>query len=402
MHIAFFAMPSPGHVYPTLGIVAELTRRGHRVSYSITERLQEAVVEAGAHPVLRELGLKPGATTISRNLTGSDFVGFMSGQLDQLEAIYPVLSEAFAGDEPDLVVCEGSTLSWEGPLLADRWGVPVVHTFPTFASNEHWSLGNYMPRMSLVNRLRSLAFVVRLMKLLKSIDARLKADDLLNGTHPPQARLAYFPRAFQFAGETFDESYNFVGPCFNERAFQGSLEQSADPDRRLVVVTIGSGQWDWPEFFPACVAAFADLPWRFVIAVGGRNGPSRLDLGPVPENIEFHQWIPLQSLLPHADLHICSAGMGSAMESLYHGVPVLAIPHVADQFGVADRIVELGLGRKLDADEIDARSLREAVVGILGDEQARGNVREMQSLVRDAGGPAAAADIIEQVKKQNL
>jgi UDP:flavonoid glycosyltransferase YjiC (YdhE family) len=58
MHIAFFAAPSPGHVYPTLGIVAELTRRGHRVSYSITERLQEAVVEAGAHPVLRELGLK--------------------------------------------------------------------------------------------------------------------------------------------------------------------------------------------------------------------------------------------------------------------------------------------------------------------------------------------------------
>jgi len=104
----------------------------------------------------------------------------------------------------------------------------------------------------------------------------------------------------------------------------------------------------------------------------------------------------LLRVLPRADLHICSAGMGSAMESLYYGVPVLAIPHHADQPAVADRIAELGLGRKLRVDETDARSLREAAVGILGDEQVRGNVREMQSLVRDAGGPAAAADIIEQ------
>lgn len=401
MHIAFFASPSPGHVYPTLGIVAELTRRGHRVSYAVTERLQEAVAEVGAHPVLRKLGLKPGATTVSRNLTGSDFLRFMGGQLDQTAAAYPVLNEAFAGDEPDLVVCEGSSLSWEGPLLADRWGVPVVYIYPTFVSNEHWTLEQYLPRMSLAGKLRGLVFVIRLMKLLRSLDARLTADDLLNGKHPPQARLAFFPRAFQFAGETFDESFSFVGPCFSERAFQGSWEQSAGPDRRLVVVTIGSGQWDWSEFFHACVAAFAGLPWRFVIAVG-HNDPCGLGLGTVPENIEFHQRIPLQRLLPRADLFICSAGMGSAMEALYHGVPVLAIPHAADQFGVADRIVELGLGRKLAADETDGRSLREAVVGILGDEQVRGNVREMQSLIRDAGGPAAAADIIEQVKTPYL
>lgn len=397
MHIAFFASPSPGHVYPTLGIVAELTRRGHRVSYAVTERLQEAVAEVGAHPVLRKLGLKPGATTVSRNLTGGDFLRFMGGQLDQTAAAYPVLKEAFAGDEPDLVVCEGSSLSWEGPLLADRWGVPVVYIYPTFVSNEHWTLKKYLPRMGLAGKLRGLVFVMRLMKLLKSLEARLTVDDLLNGKHPPQARLAFFPRAFQFSGETFDESFSFVGPCFSERAFQGSWEHSAGPDRRLVVVTIGSGQWDWPEFFTACVAAFAGLPWRFVIAVG-HNDPHRLELGAVPENIEFHQRIPLLRLLPRADLFICSAGMGSAMEALYHGVPVLAIPHAVDQFGVADRIVELGLGRKLAADETNATSLREAVVGILGDEQVRRNAREMQSLIRDAGGPAAAADIIEQVK----
>jgi MGT family glycosyltransferase len=399
MHIGYFAPPMPGHVYPTLGIAAELTRRGHRVSYVISERLKEAVAETGACPVVHEPLPKPGAG-LSMQITGSAMVPFLNYQMDQLKSSYPVLSEVFAGDEPDLVVHDSAYLGLIGPVLAARWGVPSVQTYPSFASNKHWSLAKeYLPgqgRMSPAYP-RAIGLGIRLTKLLRSLGVRVDLGDFLKGTGA-RARLALFPRAFQFAGQTFDESFSFVGPCFSERAFQGSGEQPADPDRRLVIVTTYSGysgQRDWPEFFPACVAAFADLPWRFVIVVG-QNDPGELGLGTVPENIEFHQRIPLLRVLPRADLHICSAGMGSAMESLYYGVPVLAIPHHADQPAVADRIAELGLGRKLRVDETDARSLREAAVGILGDEQVRGNVREMQSLVRDAGGPAAAADIIEQ------
>jgi UDP:flavonoid glycosyltransferase YjiC (YdhE family) len=67
----------PGHVYPTLGIAAELTRRGHRVSYVISERLKEAVAETGACPVVHEPLPKPGAG-LSMQITGSAMVPFLN------------------------------------------------------------------------------------------------------------------------------------------------------------------------------------------------------------------------------------------------------------------------------------------------------------------------------------
>ena len=43
MHFAFICLPAAGHVNPTLPVVAELVRRGHRVTYATSERYAKAV-----------------------------------------------------------------------------------------------------------------------------------------------------------------------------------------------------------------------------------------------------------------------------------------------------------------------------------------------------------------------
>jgi len=43
MHISFITAPAPGHVYPTLPLVQELTRRGHRVSYATSPAFADMI-----------------------------------------------------------------------------------------------------------------------------------------------------------------------------------------------------------------------------------------------------------------------------------------------------------------------------------------------------------------------
>lgn len=48
MHIAFICLPAAGHVNPTLPVVAELVRRGHRVTYATSAKYADAVESVGA------------------------------------------------------------------------------------------------------------------------------------------------------------------------------------------------------------------------------------------------------------------------------------------------------------------------------------------------------------------
>jgi UDP:flavonoid glycosyltransferase YjiC (YdhE family) len=96
-------------------------------------------------------------------------------------------------------------------------------------------------------------------------------------------------------------------------------------------------------------------------------------------------------VLAHADVFVTHAGMGSAGESLWFGVPTVAIPQAVDQFTNAERLQAAGAGVHLPAEQVSAGSLRAAVREAL----ARGpRARELRDEVRGAGGAAASADAI--------
>ena len=47
-HIAMVSIPFPGHVNPSLALIRELVRRGHRVTYANDESYAATVRAAGA------------------------------------------------------------------------------------------------------------------------------------------------------------------------------------------------------------------------------------------------------------------------------------------------------------------------------------------------------------------
>ncbi|ANI42868.1 macrolide family glycosyltransferase [Mycolicibacterium vaccae] len=382
-HVAICVPVGTGHVNPTLGVAAELVARGHRVSYAATTAHAARVADTGAHLVpyrtlMDDAGPPP-------QFTGRDFAHAMTVALDEAEYVLPQVLSGFRDDAPNLVLHD-ATMAWWGRLAAATWSVPVVAGWPNLVGNRHWSMNRYVKVNFLqASMLRALWRVQRLARRYG-----LNAARLLQSAGA-DAQLVFLPREFQYAGDTFGPPYVFVGPCLTDRPSDGDWEPPAD--RATVLVSLGTAYHDRPDIFRACVAAFADTPWHVVLAIG--NTVDAGDLGTVPPHIEVHSAVPQLKVLPHAAAFVSHAGMGSTMESLAFGVPIVAVPQMTEQQANADRIAELGLGLRLSPAEVTAEALRAAVHEVTVSAQVAANLRDMQDRIGAAGGARAAADVIE-------
>jgi MGT family glycosyltransferase len=160
----------------------------------------------------------------------------------------------------------------------------------------------------------------------------------------------------------------------------------------VLLVSLGSAYSAPVGFYRACLDAFADLDRDVVVKVGPAVDPDAL--GPVPANASVHRWVPQLSVLAHASAFVTHAGMGGCSEGLWHGVPMVAVPQAVDQFGNADRLVELGVARRLDV-EATADELRAAVVELESSPEVAARCAALRTELRTAGGAAGAADVIE-------
>lgn len=373
-----------GHVNPTLGIVTELIHRGHEVTYWAPGMFAERIRETGAQfePVTSTWEQLDGGPP---QMHGKEFIRAMGLLLDETAAMVPRLSPA---RPPDLVLHDGP-LAWWGRVLAHHWEVPAVETWPNFVGNEHWSMNAYTKINPLSPR-----FLWQIFRIGRYLRHQGIGDigRFMQGTLAA-ARLVTIPRAFQYAGDTFT-AWDFVGPALTERTFQAGW---GPPDGNLPVllVSLGTAYNARPDFFRMMMSSAAARPWHVVLAIGDQVAPD--SLGPVPDNVEVHEQAPQLAVLQHARAFVTHAGMGSTMEGITHQVPIVALPQMAEQRANADRIVELGLGRALSPENLDADSLWAAVDAVAEDAGIRRRLAQMHQECVTAGGAAGAAQVIERV-----
>jgi MGT family glycosyltransferase len=389
-HIAVTNLPAAGHILPTLGVVEELVARGHRVSYVGTDRHAEAIKAAGAEHVPYQSpmrGQHP-PTEITADIVAQVPLAF----LNECRASTAALEERFGNERPDLLMYDVSVAT--GPrLLGRQWNVPGVVTFPTLAGNEHFRLD-----LALMGDLVLDPTHPALAEYGRTFAEFADSHGMPGATQPALEKavrehtLVFLPREFQPAGETFGTEYTFTGPCLTERSYQGSW---TPPDnRKILLVSLGTGFNLQPEFFRQCVKAAAELvDWHVVIAIGDRV--DRAELGPLPANVEVHARVPQLDMLAHATAFVSHAGMGSTMESLFFGVPLVLVPQMSEQELNADRVAELGAGVRLDRAAVTAEQLRDSVLRVATDHQILARTKELRRFVRAAGGSVAAADAVE-------
>ncbi|MFI6098235.1 macrolide family glycosyltransferase [Lentzea sp. NPDC051213] len=354
-HIAIFLMPERGHVLPALGMIAELVRRGHRVTCPITDSFAEAVTGCGATVI-------PYETTLPATLPESLFVAAQLA-LTEAESALPQLADAVRDDPPDIIVWD--IAAWTGGLLARRLGVPNLVVESLLTSNSHWSLGTSVVPARTFNP-EAIRFFTKVHEFVGS-----SLPEFIAGA---RRRIALFPREFQPEGDTFDERFAFTGPCLTERAFQGAWEPPGD--KPVVLATTGA---------QVCANAARGMPWHLVTKGAVRN--------PAP-NVEARAEVPQLAVMAHASVFITHGGMGGVMEALHHGVPMIVVPHMTDQRVNGQRVEELGLGVLLDS--VTEEGVRSLVDQLMSDSAISARTKDMQRMIHRAGGSAFAADVVEE------
>jgi MGT family glycosyltransferase len=141
------------------------------------------------------------------------------------------------------------------------------------------------------------------------------------------------------------------------------------------------------------IEAVRDEAVALVVTVGRQNDPAVL--GPQPDNVVVHQYVPQAVLLGRCDAVITHGGAGTTLGALAYGLPLLFIPQGADQYANADRVVEAGAGRRLLRDEVTVLAIRESVRALLGDPEYRHAAERIQA---EIGSMPTAERAIERIE----
>lgn len=390
-------LTSQSHIYPTLELIRLLVRRGHQVSYAIGSPCHDLVARTGAdvvsHPSLLpdvQAGKANGVTRIPK-----DAGEVMQIFLDEAMLALPRLIERYDPEPPELILADAGAMAAQ--VLAHRYGVPIVHlsitprawTAEQDEDDEDEDSADILAGLGSADSAR--VYYERCGKWLA--DNGITTDVAEFQSHPDGV-LSVVPRVLQpGAEEHAPASVYFAGPCLDSDRLADRSWTPPASGRRVLHVSLGNTWSSWPEFYTICVEAFADSDWH-VVLVAGPNADSP-QLRHVPSNIEVLRRAPQLTVLEHASAFVTHAGAGGCVEALWYGVPTVSVPLNLDQFESADRLVELGVSRRLRSEELTPHLLRSAVDQVAADPEIARRLAAIRAEMRALGGAEGAADIVE-------
>lgn len=170
--------------------------------------------------------------------------------------------------------------------------------------------------------------------------------------------------------------------CKNARPLSAELEEfmQSSGEHGVVVMSLGTLVSALPhDVTEAIAAAFAELPqkvvWRFV-------GEEPSSLG---NNTLLLKWLPQTDLLGHPKTRafVAHGGTNGMYEAIYHGVPVLGLPLLFDQFDNLHRLKVRGAARVVEAHSLTKGDFLEALKDILETPSYRANIQHLSRIHKD-------------------
>jgi MGT family glycosyltransferase len=379
--VLFINGPAEGHINPTLGVVSELIRQGEEVVYFTTEQFRTRIEKTGA--IVRTYD---GSAFMSAFLAGNTnhILDKVTGLLRTSDVIVPSVIEQTKGDEFDYIIHD--SMFGCGRLLAQMLHLPAVNSCTSFAQTKQSFdfILNSVSRQSpaSINTQVESEFE----QMLATVNAKYGVDlesayDVF--CNPAPLSIVYTTRQFQPHGESFDDTYKFVGPSISERGSQDKWDLDLE-NKQVIYISLGTVIRDVMDFYKICFEALGDTEYTVVASVGRHTDIS--DLGNIPPNFIVRNYVPQTEVLRQTQVFITHGGMNSTSEGLFYGVPLIVIPHDKDQPFIARRVAELGAGIQLQKDNLSANELRKAVDEVVKNQDFRKVVSEMSKSFQQAGG----------------
>jgi MGT family glycosyltransferase len=206
--------------------------------------------------------------------------------------------------------------------------------------------------------------------------------------------LYLYPAEADYARERpLGTTWHRIDTCVRDEEGEAELpDEIRHGDGALVYLSLGSlGSADVRLMQRLC-DALAATPHRHIVSKG-----------PQADEIELRdrQWgaeyLPQPLLMPLCDLVITHGGNNTTTECFHHGLPMVALPLFWDQYDNAQRIDELGFGRRLPTYAWEPEELTAAIDGVLADPSIRQRMQKISARVKADPGRVRAANLIERV-----
>ncbi|WP_407312433.1 macrolide family glycosyltransferase [Desulfosporosinus sp. SB140] len=382
-----------GHINPTLGVVQELIGRHEEVVYVATEQFRDRIERIGAKVITYDADkflktfLAGGRNPWAR----------AGGLLRTADVVIPSVLKQTKGERFDYIIHD--SMFGCGYLLAQILGLPAVNSCASFAMQKN-SFDNRQDRRSLqfpadVNELAQQEFQQSVRQVQEKYNVQIgSAYEVF--CNPAPLTIVYTSKHFQPGGESFDESYKFVGPSVVPRSNDEFDWSHVDTDN-LIYISLGTVFNQVVDFYKLCFEAFANTKYTVMLTVGRQTRIA--ELGDIPENFMVRNYMPQLEVLQHARLFITHGGMNSTSEGLYYGVPLIVLPQSADQPIIARRVAEVGAGIQLNHEGLTAGNFIETAERVLKDASFRKSCEEIGNSFRASGGYHRAVEEIFAYKR---
>lgn len=206
---------------------------------------------------------------------------------------------------------------------------------------------------------------------------------LLSLQHAADIWLIRTDFVFEFPRPTMPNVVYIGGfQCKKARPLPPELEDfmQSSGEHGVVIMSLGTLVSALPrDVTEAIAAAFAELPQKVVWRFMGEEPSS------VGNNTLLMKWLPQADLLGHPKTRafVAHGGTNGMYEAIYHGVPVLGLPLLLDQFDNLHRLKVRGAARVVEAHSLTKEVFLEALKDILESPSYRNNIQRLSQIHRD-------------------
>jgi MGT family glycosyltransferase len=152
------------------------------------------------------------------------------------------------------------------------------------------------------------------------------------------------------------------------------------------------------DIFRVVIEAVRDEDIALIVTVGRQNDPA--SLGPQPDNVNVHRYIPQAQLLPRCHAVITHGGAGTTLGALAFGIPLLVLPQGADQYANAERVVTAGAGLQLLRDDLSIEAVRGRLRTLLDDPSYQRAAQRVRAEIRAMPGARDALRRVEALAQE--
>ena len=216
------------------------------------------------------------------------------------------------------------------------------------------------------------------------------------------AIVAQVPKEFDFPAIPWPPQFHYAGPFFDDaaRAPVPFPWETLD-SRPLVYASLGTLVNGIESIYKTILSALGKRTELQAVLSIGKN-IHVAGLGPIPSNVVVVEKAPQIELLKRATLCITHAGLNTTLESLAHGVPMVAIPIGFDQPGVAARIAHHQVGEFIEVDDLTGDRLDGLIQKVLSTPTYRENAQRFKNVIAQRRGLDVAAEVIERALQAAL